>query len=312
MTDASPIQMKQCTKCGEEKPATVEYFRANKKHRDGFRGPCKACISQYNQQYRQENADYYCEYNQQYRQDNIESIRERESRYRQENAERIREYKSQYYRDNLEHERIRGQRYRQENRGRIRERESRYRQENAERIRERQQRYRQKKAEYIRERERQYRQENFEHYRRYRQENAERIRQNRQRHRQNNPELYRIYWQRRRTQKRSLPNAFTVSQWEKCLNYFGHHCATCGKSLTKTEVLTTPHADHWIAITDSRPDNPGTTPDNMVCLCRSCNSSKFNKNPIEWVHLAFPDKAAEIIARIEAYFEWVRSQDNPT
>lgn len=39
--------MKRCTKCGEEKPATGEYFQARKDSKDGFRGYCRNCLADY-------------------------------------------------------------------------------------------------------------------------------------------------------------------------------------------------------------------------------------------------------------------------
>lgn len=35
--------MKQCTKCGEEKPATPEYFARDKNKATGLRGQCRLC-----------------------------------------------------------------------------------------------------------------------------------------------------------------------------------------------------------------------------------------------------------------------------
>ena len=46
---------KICNKCGEEKPATTDYFRKAKANKDGLRGQCKDCIKEYEKQYRQEN-----------------------------------------------------------------------------------------------------------------------------------------------------------------------------------------------------------------------------------------------------------------
>ncbi len=70
--------------------------------------------------------------------------------------------------------------------------------------------------------------------------------------------------------------------------------------------------DHWIAISDLRPDNPGTVATNMIPLCHGisgCNNKKQNKDPIEWMRQEYGTrKAKPIIARIEAYFEWVREQ----
>ena len=53
----SPVTMKRCSKCKEEKPATAEYFHRNAKKRDGFCHQCKSCKSEYNLEYRSENEE---------------------------------------------------------------------------------------------------------------------------------------------------------------------------------------------------------------------------------------------------------------
>jgi len=51
--------MRKCTKCGKEKPATIEYFRRN---RNGLRGECKDCSMKYSSMRRLENANRQKEY----------------------------------------------------------------------------------------------------------------------------------------------------------------------------------------------------------------------------------------------------------
>ncbi len=43
------IALKKCSKCGESKPATPEYFHRNKSNNDGLRYDCKECSERYNQ-----------------------------------------------------------------------------------------------------------------------------------------------------------------------------------------------------------------------------------------------------------------------
>jgi 5-methylcytosine-specific restriction endonuclease McrA len=48
MTDNDcTIPLKRCTKCGEEKPATAEFFKRSKKHKNGLRSECKKCSKAY-------------------------------------------------------------------------------------------------------------------------------------------------------------------------------------------------------------------------------------------------------------------------
>lgn len=47
--------LKRCTKCGEWKPRTAEYFHRNKYRTDGFEYKCKSCI---NAAYKPKKRDY--------------------------------------------------------------------------------------------------------------------------------------------------------------------------------------------------------------------------------------------------------------
>lgn len=54
---------KRCTKCGEEKPATPEYFHRKRARISGLRSDCKTCVSAYNAEHREERQAYgaaYC------------------------------------------------------------------------------------------------------------------------------------------------------------------------------------------------------------------------------------------------------------
>ena len=142
--------------------------------------------------------------------------------------------------------------------------------------------------------------------------------------RENNPERrmqylkvsrnrIRTYSHLRRTRKRGLPNTFDLAQWQRALDYFNGCCAVCGRPPGLWHTLA---QDHWIPITDLYEDNPGTVATNIVPMCHSmkngegsCNKSKGNKDPIEWLNRKFGKRKARIIfARIDTYFNWVALQ----
>ena len=151
---------KICSKCGEEKPATTEYFRKAKANKDGLRGQCKVCQSEYDKQYRKknkeniqqlkkqlykENAEYYQEYNKQYYQENKEYFKQYRKQYRQENAEYHNEYMKQWRKENRKHINQYSRQYYQENKEHYREYFKQYRQENKERRRQHFQTYQARK-----------------------------------------------------------------------------------------------------------------------------------------------------------------------
>mgnify|MGYP003111675838 CR=1 FL=1 len=93
---------KVCIKCGEEKPATREYFYANKRNRDGLFSACKVCHDERTTQWRQANKEKIAEYNKQYHQANQEKVAERKKQYRQANKEKLLERSRQYHQENKE------------------------------------------------------------------------------------------------------------------------------------------------------------------------------------------------------------------
>lgn len=123
--------------------------------------------------------------------------------------------------------------------------------------------------------------------------------------RRSNPAKYKAQKLKRRARERSLPDAFTPEDWLRCLDYFGYRCAYCGK---RGAVLT---GDHYVPLADLRSDNPGTVPTNIVPACRSCNCSKGDSDPVEWLtHKFDPEQAQAALDRVNAYFELIRQQDN--
>lgn len=241
--DTTPTKV--CSKCGQEFPATPEYFSRSHKAKDGLNTQCKVCIHAY----QQENRDKKQEYDRVYQQVNQDVIRKKAREYYQVNRDK-----------RLEYDRVR-------------------------------------------------RQSNPEKKRKYRQANKEKIREHKREYRQAHPEKHRIRNSRREARKRNLPDTFTVEQWQACLEYHHYCCAVCGYQLRDLFGNIEPHADHWIPL--ANPDCPGTTADNMVCLCSVCNLSKHHKMPDAWLSEKFGKrKAVQISERIHAYFAWTQSPDS--
>jgi hypothetical protein len=114
---------------------------------------------------------------------------------------------------------------------------------------------------------------------------------------------------RRRTRKQELPFDYTIDDQTNMILYFGSTCAVCGRTILPDNPTLKLVADHWITLSDLRPNNPGTVPWNIVPLCHGtggCNNSKKDKNPVEWLRERFGDEAEIILLRISSYFIWVR------
>lgn len=98
--------IKKCSKCGEEKPATVEYFHKNG---NGLCTKCKVCVKAYNKAhyevnrgrkklYREARKETKAEYDKAYREANKETIAEQKKAYYEEHKEAIAERDKAYYR----------------------------------------------------------------------------------------------------------------------------------------------------------------------------------------------------------------------
>ncbi len=56
-SNPNDIPLKRCKKCGEEKPATTEFFHQRKGSKDGLRNDCIECFRAYQKAWRAENRD---------------------------------------------------------------------------------------------------------------------------------------------------------------------------------------------------------------------------------------------------------------
>lgn len=228
--------LKRCSKCGIEKPATIDNFPPRKGSPSGLKGTCRICNRIRLRQYRAKNKDAI-------------SARTRQKR----------------------------------STGHMRE---------VDRAR-----YARNKMEYL------------EYQRNWRKRNPEKHRNIIKRYETKHPQIRSVVHQKRRARKNNLPDQFTDYDWQIAIDYFNGRCAVCGRPQGFWHRLA---ADHWIPI--SSPDCPGTIPENMIPLCQGmdgCNNSKHDKPAVEWLILKFgKQKANAILKRIEAYFEWIKKQDD--
>jgi len=246
-----PDGFKRCTKCGEVKAATHEFF-ALKGRRNELRSVCKDCQVKIGRQYRFNNPDIARKYRADHPEDVIEK-RKRSKRNYDANPEKKRAKDRQRYAANIEEMRKRN--------------------------RQKYQKHRETKKAYN------------------------------DRHRRENRGIYQQAALRRRSRKQKVPFFFSIADHRRALEYWHGYCAVCSRPLRDLFGEIEPHLDHWIALSDPRPENPGTVPTNMVPLCSSCNLSKNAYDPLKWLTRKYGSrKAKQIAQRIEVFFEWTRSQ----
>jgi len=95
-------EMKRCTKCGEDKLATSEYFHKRKDSKDGLRNDCKICWAERTDRYYQEHKESIAKYKENYHKVNRESIAKYHKLYRKEHLTDIAKKSKQYYETNKE------------------------------------------------------------------------------------------------------------------------------------------------------------------------------------------------------------------
>jgi len=278
-----PEILKRCTICGQQKPATAEFFIRSKRMADGIANQCKECNRERGRRYAALNAD---------------KVSQKKSSYAAENRDKINERRRRWRDKNREKEREQNRRRRSADPEKARAKERQQRAANAEKAREKVRRWRNNNPE-----------KNRESKRKTRLATLEVSRQRSSRWKKDNPEKHAIHEQRRNARKLNLPDTMTHTQWHHCLSYFNHCCAACGRSIDG--LSHKPHADHWSPLSD--PGCPGTIATNIIPLCGGqdgCNNSKRNRPATAWLESKFGKrKATEILAKIETYFAWVRTQD---
>tara|TARA_S200002703_G_scaffold146114_1_gene140940 strand:+ start:440 stop:994 length:555 start_codon:yes stop_codon:yes gene_type:complete len=87
---------KTCTRCGEEKPATLEYFY--KKRGNRLRADCKVCVGERSKAHYKANKEVVLGRQKAYREANKEVVLGIHRAYREANKEAIAEYGKAYYR----------------------------------------------------------------------------------------------------------------------------------------------------------------------------------------------------------------------
>ena len=91
------METKICTKCGQELPATNEYFYKNSKLKLGLQNECKTCRNKEDKKYYLKNKEKIIKKQLKYYKEHKEQISEYRKKYHQEHKEQVAEYWKKYY-----------------------------------------------------------------------------------------------------------------------------------------------------------------------------------------------------------------------
>ena len=97
------MEFRRCTKCGEVKELSIEFFgvRGDKQPRNSlFLTMCRECAAAYSRRYREKGGDWLRAKKRAFRAANIDSMREKERAYRSKNRDVLLEQKRGYYKRN--------------------------------------------------------------------------------------------------------------------------------------------------------------------------------------------------------------------
>lgn len=239
---------KRCTKCGQEFPATTEYFSPNRKVKDGLQARCKSCCAEWQREYRKSHPEAVRA---------VEANRDKEKRrqqsrdYYQRNAEARRDYRREYYQIHTEE---------------ILEYQCEYRKNNREKRRILHRNWRSKNRDHY-----------LEYKRKYRLSNPDVHRNARKRYENNHPKRYRLIKRlssmRRRAIKRNTGGNFTEQDVKLQVESQRGLCWWCGEPLGNEY-----HIDHRIPLSKGGSNDAR----NIVITHPKCNLSKSDKMPWEY------------------------------
>ena len=252
------MELKRCTKCGENKPNTNEYFVYNNKSKGKLKAWCKVCDREYAKEYREKNKDIIKELNKKYYELNKEHFKEYSKKYRELNIDRLRDHNKEY---------------REKNKDKISTQRKEYRDNNKDKIRESQKNYRENNKDKLKEYRKEYYKNNKDKLKEYYKNNEEIIRAKRKVYIKNNRDKFKLYQQKRRALKLGNGGSYTEEQWLDTLEYFDYKCAYTGEC-----IKVSCHIDHIIPLSKG-----GTSYIwNLVPSTASANLSKQSRNMEEW------------------------------
>lgn len=241
------LTTKTCTKCGETKPATTEYFYRMKEARDGLRPDCKACLDT-------KQRAYYLA--------NKERVAERNRAYREANKERFTEWSRKWYEANRDAAIEKVRQWGIANRERKRKNQRAYDARNRERNRVKRRAYHAANAG-----------REAEYSRNYYIKNKERLADRQRVYLANNPEKARQRVSVRRARRLQAEGTHTPADIQAQYERQKGRCHWCN-----VKVGNTYDVDHLIPLSRGGTD----WPENLVISCPPCNRSRGDKLPHEW------------------------------
>ena len=287
---------KRCSMCGEDFPATPEFFYRNRADKTGYVSKCKNCHSiASGYKSRRRSVDFA-----------VDGLPKGFKRCTK--CEVVYPATAEFYDRSIRGHYGLG--------SRCKECRKKYAQEHAVSIRDYHKQYYEAHQDYWKEKRREYylqhRDAMLQQSKDWHAKHPESTRDSKRRYKKKNPGLANHHSRVRRVRLMNVESGFTYDEWVRCLEYFDYKCAVCGRTADLWIRIVT---DHWYPVAKGGAD----VATNIIPLCQEkggcptgqpcCNSNKSAKDPIIWLNtFVGKHKARKILARINAYFEWVKEQ----
>lgn len=248
--------IKRCSKCHRLLEYNTTNFCRAKREKSGLRTQCKECDKRYREKnkerikaWREENKELLKQKEKEYKLKNKDNIVKKSKIYYEGHKKEIIEKTKAWQNKNKEHKQSYDNEYRAKNRDEILLKGRKYREKNRDALaNKRKERYVENKDVLL------------ERHKKWKTDS--RVSYLRSKH---------MSRKKRRTTNKGLPATLTAAQWETIKTAFNEKCAYCGKVRELEQ-------DHFVALS-----NGGEyTHNNIVPACKSCNSSKGNKDFFEW------------------------------
>jgi len=289
------VDTKVCNKCGET--LALEMFDRVKINKDGHGGDCKKCKHEYMKVYREKNKKTIKISQDKYIKNNKTLISEKHKLYYEKNKEMFQNRRKQWHKNNKEKTSIRMKAWRKDNIEVILEKSRVYRDENREFVTDYNRKYYKNNKKVMDGHSKQYYQANEEKIKQYNLDNKTTINQQRRNLHKKNPHINVINCQNRRAKKMALTATLTSNQWNSIRLTFNNKCAYCGKELPLAQ-------EHFLPLSKGGE----YTHNNIIPSCKSCNSSKGNKDFFEWYpkHKSYAKKREKFILEYLNYKDGIQ------
>lgn len=282
---------KYCSKCKRSYPETVDFFHVDNNATNGFKSQCKKCYNgvPFTTPIQPRNGKLFCNecYNEKPENDFHtkissnrgfsysckECIAKKDKQYYRENKEQIKKRKKEYYYNNITMIKKKSRKKYLEERDSILRYQEWYRENNKEKVAKNNKQYYIENREEILAKDRIY-------GKKYYKRNKKSILEKSRVYRHKNRELHNALARKRYNKKIHLRNDLSIKQWLETKRYFNNSCAYCGMSeeahlLSYNEQL---HQEHIVSVNNGG----GYTKHNIIPSCKGCNSSKHNKELVDW------------------------------